>query len=168
MIQNLKIPKRRVAVLIGKKGETRKNIEDSAKVRLKVSKEGDVVVEGEPEGVLTSVEIVKSIARGFRPEKALLLLNESNRLVTISLQGETQRTVKRLLSRVIGKEGMSKRNIERLTGAFLCIRGKTISVLGESQAVENAALAVEDLLGGRTHSFVYSRLEKMKRVAERE
>ena len=82
----------------------------------------------------------------------------------ITLSGESEKTVKRLLSRVIGKKGKAKNIIERLSGATICIYGKTVSVIGTPQSSAVASSAVEDLLEGRTHGYVYSKLEKRKRL----
>ena len=45
--QDVKIPKERVAVLIGTKGVTKKHLQQATKTTLKVSKEGDVTISGE-------------------------------------------------------------------------------------------------------------------------
>jgi len=164
MIQDLVIPARRVAVLFGKNGSVKKKIEKSTKTALYVEKSGNARIEGKNvEGVLTAVQMVKAIGRGFSPEIAFILLKEGSQLNIISLQGKTEKTVKRLMSRVIGSDGRAKRNIEKLSGAQLCVRGKTVSIIGSLEAVHLASLAVEDLLAGRKHAYVYSRLEKMKR-----
>ena len=72
----LKIPKDRIAVLIGKKGEIKKEIESSTKTKLDIdSKEGDVVISGKDAlNLYNTKDIVKAIGRGFNPEIALLLL----------------------------------------------------------------------------------------------
>ena len=45
---NIKIPKERIAVLIGKKGEVKKTLEGETGTKILVdSKEGDVIVQGE-------------------------------------------------------------------------------------------------------------------------
>src|SRR3989338_6215396 len=63
----LKIPKERVAVLIGKNGEIKKQLEAETNTKLKVdSQEGDVFVYGEDAITLFSVrEIIRAIGRGF-------------------------------------------------------------------------------------------------------
>ena len=60
----LKIPKDRVAVLIGKNGEIKKQLEEHTKTKIKVdSEEGDVFVMGEDAILLFSVrEIIKAIS----------------------------------------------------------------------------------------------------------
>ena len=66
----LKIPKDRVAVLIGAKGETKKHIETITKTDIDVdSKEGIVSITGQDAiGMYSAKEITKAIGRGFNPE----------------------------------------------------------------------------------------------------
>ena len=77
-LYDTKIPKERIAVLIGKDGITKKHIESATKIKLKIdSKEGDVFLEGEDAlGLYSAREVVKAIGRGFNPEIALLLLKQ--------------------------------------------------------------------------------------------
>ena len=103
----LKIPEERVAVLIGKDGETKKEIEQATQSKLDISKEGDVTITGS-DGLLlyTTKEIVKSIARGFNPKVALLLLKTDYALEIINMKdiaGKSKNTMQRLKGRVIGK-----------------------------------------------------------------
>src|SRR3989338_2871264 len=72
----LKVPKNRVAVIIGKGGSIKKEIEESTKTKLTIdSKEGDIFVSGEDAlGLYTAREIIKAIGRGFNPDIAKLLL----------------------------------------------------------------------------------------------
>jgi ribosomal RNA assembly protein len=149
---------------LGKGGTVKKKIESYTRTKIRVSREGDVEIEGQPVGTLTAKDIVRAIGRGFIPRKAFLLLEEENHLNVISLEGHTEKTIKRLLSRVIGRGGRARRNIERLSGASLRIYGKTVSIIGSQRAVSLASSAVEDLLEGRTHVYAYSKLEKRKRM----
>ena len=75
---DLRIPKERVAVLIGKKGETKRLIEHETKTKIQVnSEEGTVSLGGEDALLLyLAREIVRAIGRGFNPEVALLLLKQ--------------------------------------------------------------------------------------------
>ena len=65
MFRLLRIPSQRVPVLLGKKGHVKKRIETRTMTRILVSKEGDVEVEGQPEGLLTAENVIKAIGRGF-------------------------------------------------------------------------------------------------------
>lgn len=163
----LKIPEERVAVLIGKDGETKKEIENSTKCKLDVSKEGDVTISGE-EGLIlyTTREIVKAIGRGFNPKIALLLLKTDYVLEIIDMKniaGKSKNTMDRLKGRVIGKGGKSREEIERLTTTNISVYGKTIGILGDTQQVIIAREAVAMLLTGSMHKTVFQFLERKKK-----
>ena len=163
----IKIPEERVAVLIGKDGETKKEIEESTKSKLDVSKEGDVIISGS-DGLLlfTTKEIVKAIARGFNPKIALLLLKQDYAFELIEMKeiaGKSKSTMQRLKGRVIGKGGRSREEIERLTECNISVYGKTIGIIGEVQQVALARQAVAMLLQGAMHKTVWKFLEKKKK-----
>src|SRR6056297_1640791 len=73
------IPQDRIGVLIGEGGETMREIESRAEVRLDIDSEsGSVAIEsvGDPVAALVAPEIVKAIGRGFAPEEAMTLLED--------------------------------------------------------------------------------------------
>ncbi len=72
-VYELKIPKERVAVLIGKEGSVKEDIESSTKTKIKVdSKEGDVFISGEDGlGMYNAKEVIIAVGRGINPETAL-------------------------------------------------------------------------------------------------
>jgi ribosomal RNA assembly protein len=162
-----KIPKERIAVLIGKDGETKKQIESETKVNIRIdSKEGDVFIEGNDAiGLYNSREVVKAIGRGFNPEIAILLLKQDYTLEIISIKEfiTSKKQEIRLKGRVIGAEGKCRKTIESLTETHICVYGKTIGIIGMAENVANAKRAVESLLNGSTHSSVYKWLEKRRR-----
>lgn len=169
---DLKIPKERIAVLIGTKGETKKHIEEITKTRIEVdSKEGEVSIKGKDAlGLYSAREVVKAIARGFNPEIAQLLLKNdySFELLNIHDYAKTKNDEKRLKGRVIGEKGKSRNTIESLTGAYISVYGKTIGIVGEITAVGLARRAVESLLSGSPHASVYKWLEKQRRNMKKE
>lgn len=163
----LKIPQERVAVLIGKDGATKKEIEQLMHCRLDVSAEGDVIINGE-DGVelYTSKEIVRAIARGFNPKTAMLLHKTDYALEIIEMKdiaGKNKSTMERLKGRVIGKGGKSREEIERLTDCPISVYGKTIGIIGETDNVALARQAVAMLLQGSMHKTVYQFLERKKK-----
>ena len=78
-MQHVKVPDDRIGVLIGRGGETMREIEERAEVRLDIDSEsGNVRIEtiGDPVTALKGPDIVKAIGRGFAPEDALELLED--------------------------------------------------------------------------------------------
>ncbi|MBU3941868.1 MAG: KH domain-containing protein [Nanoarchaeota archaeon] len=165
-LYDTKIPKERIAVLIGKDGITKKHIESATKIKLKIdSKEGDVFLEGENAlGLYSAREVVKAIGRGFNPEIALLLLKQDYMFEMINTLDyvKSKNHMIRLKGRVIGAEGQSRKTIESLTETYISVYGKTIGIIGFSENVATAKKAVESLLSGSPHSSVYKWLEKRR------
>lgn len=164
--QNVKIPKDRIAVLIGKEGEIKSQIEENTKTRINVdSEEGDVFIQGEDAIELyTAGEIIKAIARGFNPEVAQLLLRQDFCFILLDLSEHCKPTeIRRIKGRIIGKEGKARENIERLTECNISVYGKTIAIIGMNDNALVAKNAVESLIRGSPHSKVYSYLEKQRR-----
>lgn len=153
----INIPEERKPVLIGKKGKDKKRIEKATKTRIKVGE--DIVVEGEPFDSLKALEIIKAIGRGFSPKSALKLIKENISLIIIKVEG-TPNTRKRLLARVIGSGGKSKKNIEKLTNTEISVYGKTISIIGEYKKAEKAEKSIRILLSGKTHNYAYRYLKE--------
>lgn len=164
--EELKIPGERVAVLIGKKGENKSLLEKKLKVKLKISQEGDVLIlGGDSLKVYTCKLVIQAIGRGFSPEVSLNLLNENCCLEIIDISnycGKSKNKQIRVKSRLIGTKGKAKKMIERLTNTDICIYGKTVSVIGETEKVLLAKKALEQLIQGSKHGNVYAFIEKQK------
>ena len=168
----IKVPKNRVAVIIGKDGSVKKEIEDSTKTKLTIdSKECDVFLSGEDAiGLYTARELIKAISRGFNPEIANLLLKPDYIFEVVDVSefvGKSKDAMLRLKGRVIGKEGKSRKLIEELTECNISVFGKTISIIGMPEPAANARRAVESLLKGSTHANVYKWLESRRREMKR-
>ncbi|USN45650.1 MAG: RNA-processing protein [Candidatus Woesearchaeota archaeon] len=161
---DLKIPKARIAVLIGEKGEVKKRLEAETSCSISIdSKEGDVSIQGSDSLKLyTLKEIITAIARGFNPEIAERLLKQDYALEVINVHDfiPNPNHAERIKGRVIGEKGRSRETIERLTRTSLSVYGKTISIIGEVETISLARKAVEALLSGSTHAAVYRWLEK--------
>lgn len=167
----VKIPKDRVAVLIGKNGQTKKNLEEATKTSLKIdSNEGDIIVMGsDAMGLYATKEIIKAVGRGFNPEIAMKLLSQDYGFEIINLGDyiKSKNSAYRVKARVIGAEGKARGIIEELTDCNISVYGKTISIIGEIDRVPLARRAIESLLGGSPHANVYRWLEKQKRTLKK-
>lgn len=161
MIEIVNIPEERKAVLIGKKGLVKKELEQKTNTRINIREQ--VEIEGDVLNIIKVKEIIKAIGRGFTPEKAFKLLNENCQLDIISLNGESKKTIKRLFGRVIGKKGVVRERIEKETGTNISVYGKTISIIGSGEEIESAKEVIEDLLAGKTHTYVYKRLSRLRK-----
>ena len=163
----IKIPKERVPVLIGKDGSTKKELEELTKIKIDIdSKEGEVTISGEDSLKLYTLKnIIHAIARGFNPELAKLLLKEDYLLEIINISdfAKTKNHLIRIKSRIIGTKGKTRSVIEELTDTNISIYGKTISIIGKVENLGIARRAVESLASGSQHSAVYHWLENQRR-----
>jgi len=163
----LKIPRERIAVLIGKEGAVKKQIESATATSLDIdSNEGEVKLIGtDAIGLYTCREVVRAIGRGFNPEIAFLLLKQDYGFEMISIAdfADTKNDSVRLKGRVIGESGKSRRVIEELTGCNVSVYGKTVALVGGVEWLPSARRAVEALLSGSPHSAVYHWLEKRRK-----
>ncbi len=169
----LKIPLERVAVLIGKEGSAKKQLEEETKTKIDVdSKEGDITVTGEDAlNLFTAREIIKAVGRGFNPEIAKALLKQDNVLEIINIQdytGKSKDSQQRLKGRVIGKNGKTRELIEELTDTNVSVYGKTVAIIGNPENTSAARKAVDMLLTGSMHSAVYQMLEKRRAMMKRQ
>ena len=163
----IKIPEERVAVLIGKEGETKKHIEEQVGCKLNISAEGDVQITGNDSiQLFLAQDIIKAIARGFNPNTALLLLKPDYALEILNLidiTGKSKNDLLRIKGRLIGKGGKSREELERLTDTHISVYGKTVSVIGEINQASLARQALGMLIDGAMHNTVYRFLERKKK-----
>jgi len=163
-VYELNISKQRVAVLIGKKGSTKRKIEKITSTKLKIDSElGFVTIKGEdPLTTYQTKSVIEAIGRGFNPNIALSLLNDDICFEIIPIQnfaGKSKNNLIRIKSRIIGTRGKCRKTIESLTDTEISIYGKTVSIIGELQNVLIAKKAIEDILAGAPHAPVYKTIE---------
>jgi ribosomal RNA assembly protein len=166
----MKIAKERIAVLVGKSGETKKEIEQSLGVKIDLnSKTGECDIVGDfsspkynPLNVLIAQKIVTAIGRGFNPIKAMKLLGDTYDMEffnLVSIVGKSDKAIKRINGRVIGRNGEMRRAIEHFTESFLSVYGKTISIISNYDNLEISRKAVSMLINGIPHNNVIKFLE---------
>ncbi len=165
-MEQLKIPKERISILIGSKGSTKRKIQKLTNTILKInSEEGDVFIEGEAIDVFNCLNVVKAIGRGFNPEIALKLIEDDSSLEIIDLDefSRNKNDLVRIKSRLIGTEGRARKTIEDLAKVDVSVYGKTVGIIGKTDDVIIARHGVINLLAGSKHGNVYSYLEKKKK-----
>ncbi len=170
VVTKVLIPKDRIGVLIGKKGETKSKIEESLSVKIDVnSSSGEVIIRARNENadaLIKAAMIIKAIGRGFSPENALLLLNDDYTLVIIDLSkyATTKNALNRIRGRIIGRKGKARLLIEELTDTKISIYGKTVSIIGPWEKVSLAEQAIRKLAEGARHATVFDWLYEQKRI----
>lgn len=165
----IKIPKERIPVIIGKEGITKDHLETKTETSIDVdSQDGFVTLEGKDSLKLyTARRIVHAIARGFNPEIALKLLNIDTELEILNLQdmvGKSKKLIIKLRGRLIGTEGKSRKFIEDATECNISVYGKTVAIIGSVTKIHVARHAIELLIQGQQHSTVFKWLDRQQRT----
>jgi ribosomal RNA assembly protein len=177
MEEYVRVPRARIGAVIGKEGKTKRKIEENLNIEVIVNTEtGQVEIHDtesteDPLAVWKGRDIVKAIARGFSPRKALWLADDETMLELIDLEdyfGKSKNALQRVKGRIIGRNGMTRKIIENMTGVYVSVYGRTVCLLGEYDDITSAKRAVEMLMEGCMHSTVYKFLEKTKRQKKME
>mgnify|MGYP003689250639 FL=1 len=169
-----RIPKDRIAVLIGSKGTTAKSLRNAsgAKEFHIDSETGDVeVVWGEPGSydpikALKFPDVIKAVGRGMAPKAAIRLLEDENFFEMVDLKdfvGKRSHQQRRIRARIIGSQGKVRRLIENLTDVEVTIYKSTVVLVGDAEGIGLARQAVEMLAGGSEHGTVLSFLERRRK-----
>jgi ribosomal RNA assembly protein len=167
--QVVKVPLDRVAAVIGKKGESKRHLEEACHVLLQVDgKTGEVMVtstsaeEGDP---FKAMSVIEAVGRGFSPQRALRLLEDETALEILDLRdfaGKSDNSLERIRGRIIGLNGKSRRVIEELTKCYVSVYGRTVAIIGEITEVKLAKDAITLLASGSRHRSVYNMLQRAR------
>ena len=163
-----RIPKERIAVLIGKGGATRKMIEDAVGVKVHIDSESGEVSASWPEDAdpvhrIKLPDIIRAIGRGLAPSRAVRLISDDTFLRMYDIRewvGRRGNHTRRMRSRLIGRDGKIRTLIEGFTGTEIAIHGSTVVVIGDEAGLMMACTAIEGLLDGAEHSTVIRGMEK--------
>ncbi len=166
-----RVPKNRIAVLIGKSGKTREMIEGACGGSLSVdSQTGDVSIswKGEPDPIkrMKVPDVISAIGRGFSPDRAVRLLEDNVFLRLYDIRewvGRQPNQTRRMRSRLIGTNGRIRTLIEEMSRCEIAVYGSTVAVMGDNEALSLATPAIEGILDGSEHSTVLFGLEQDKR-----
>ena len=129
-----RVPKDRIAVLIGKGGQTRKMIENSCGGRLSIdSQTGDVSIvwneEVDPIKKMKIPDVINAIGRGLAPKRAIQLIEDEMFLRIYDIRewvGRQPKQTKRMRGRLIGTNGRIRTLIEEFSNCEIAIYGSTV------------------------------------------
>ncbi len=161
----IKIPHERIAILIGERGKTKKQIEKVCEVTLNVDEDGEVEVDGDTAHTYFAKDVVKAIGRGFAVKQALKITTDNFAFYLIDLDeyARSDKDITRIKGRVIGEKGKVKKEIESATESYLSVYGDTIGIISKIDTMEYAKEAVSMLIDGSQHSRVFNYLAKIRR-----
>jgi ribosomal RNA assembly protein len=167
-----RIPKDRIAVLIGKRGVTRKMIENACDGKLNIdSVSGEVNIIWNSEDVdpivrMKMPDVIMSIGRGLAPKRALQLIEDDIFLRMFDIRewvGRQPNQIRRMRSRLIGTNGRIRSLIEELSGCEIAIYGSTVLIIGDNEGLAISVPAIEGILRGSEHGTVLYGLEQDRR-----
>jgi ribosomal RNA assembly protein len=173
MIEHIKVPLERIAVLVGSKGCVKELIEEKSTAMLSIdSQSGDVEITDakDPLKGMRAREVIQAIARGFSPEKAIRLMDDELLMfetIDLSNIARTEKDLQRIRGRIIGKAGKTREIFEALTSVRISVYGKTVCLIGYPEQNAVARKGIDMLLEGSSHGPVYKFLEKKKSELKR-
>ena len=158
----------RIAVLIGKGGQTRKMLEEASGAKLDIdSRTGEVMAvwEEEPDPVvrMKMPDVILAIGRGLAPSRAVQLIRDDIFLRMYDIRewvGRQPNQTRRMRSRLIGRNGRILSLSEEISNCEMAIRGSTVWTIGAQDGIPLAAPAIEGILSGSEHSTVLHGLEQ--------
>jgi ribosomal RNA assembly protein len=168
----IKIPQDRIGALIGPKGATKRLLIERSGLQIEIDgDQNEVAINDELDGidalmVMKMQNIVRAVARGFSPERAMRLFSDDAYFELLDMYDyitKQKSHVRRITSRIIGSEGKTRRIMEEQTGCAIAVKGHTVGIIGDIEPLMNAKHAVEMVLRGAEHSSVYKFLEKKRR-----
>jgi len=161
----IEVPEERIGVLIGKDGEVKKMIEKKCNCKLSFGKNTVIVDYEDNLSFMRARDVILAISRGFSANVAMKLLEDEN-LVFESIdlsQLVPEKAMKRILGRIIGKDGKIKKQIEDLLNVNISIYDRYVSIIGEFENLSLAREAINMLIEGSQHSTVLKFLERKRR-----
>ncbi|MGC8623352.1 MAG: KH domain-containing protein [Candidatus Micrarchaeia archaeon] len=163
-MQQLLIPVARAQIL-QKDPKKIAEIEKVLKCKLELKEENILEISGEPYDEYNARNVLSAYGRGFSIEESYKLLDDSYVFSSINLKeifgNESQ--IHRFKSRIIGTEGRTKKYIESVSGAHMCVYGNSVSLIGTLEELKIANAAINVLLEGGTHKKAYRLMELERR-----
>ena len=134
-------------------------------LELKLENKGKLVfITGNAQNEYLGLHVLEALNLGFSIERALLLKNEDTILQVLNIKNITKRNdLERVRGRIIGTHGKTLGNLKELTDCFIAVRENQIGIIGNTEDIDDAILAVKSLVRGSKQGNVYAKLEKEKK-----
>ncbi len=142
------------------------------KLRKKLEKELDIeitnrgkeiFIHGKPEKEYIAEKIIDALDLGFSFKDAILIKEENILFEIINIKDYTNRKdISRIRSRLIGKNGRTKKTLEQLSKSAIEINEihNLIGVICPAEFMQNIQEAIISIIQGSKQSNVYASLEK--------
>jgi ribosomal RNA assembly protein len=130
---------------------------------VKVSVSGKTVsLDGSAFDEFVASRVVEALALGFTLKQALTLRDEDRVFRRIHIRDFTRRKELRdVRSRLIGREGKTKRTIEEISDCDVIISESDVGIIGGAAEVESAMQAAINIIRGTKQANAYRYLERM-------
>ena len=165
----VRIDEDRVGAVIGPKGSILKRIEEALNVIIKVRKDkAEVIIVSERQNIenaLRAKMIIEAIANGISSSNAFVIVDNPDyvlEIVNIDEYARNRRDLRRIKSRIIGKEGKIKRLIEDELDVKISIRQKKVAILGKYMDVQIAKEAIISICKGSKYGRILRKIEEFK------
>ena len=151
--------------LLKKDSKARSLIEGVCSCKMSIDRDGMIIIKGSPYNEFMARNVIYAFGRGFEIEAARRLLGDGFYFSSIDLKEElgSEKRVRRIKARIIGENGRTKRYIEGVSSARICVYGDTVSFIGSTEEIKEAETAVNTLIEGGTHRLAYLRMEAAHR-----
>lgn len=121
-----------------------------------------VTVEGNALDEYIALSILEALAFGFTLKQALSLKDEETLFRKIHIRDFTRRkNLKDVRSRLIGREGKTRRTIEEISNCEVIIGESEVGIIGSAESIDAATQAAINIIKGSKQANAYKYLERM-------
>lgn len=134
------------------------------KLKVNIKLEGHkITIDGPAIEEYTAEKVFEAIQFGFSVNQALQLTDPDMQFVKINIKKATRRkNLEDVRSRVIGREGKTKRTLENISGCEIVISDENeVGIIGYAEAIEATTTGLKNVIKGSKQSNVYSYMERM-------
>ena len=131
-------------------------------LNVKITNKGtEVVLEGLPIDEYLAEKIIDAINFGFPLSAAFMIKEEDVSFEILNIKDYTKRKdFATIRARIIGKNGKTLKTLNNLTNCNFELKDNQVGIIGNSEDIKNAEIAVTSIIRGAKQSNAYSYLEK--------